>query len=509
MNHRPTILAAACALALGAITAAWCWTHGYTLYYGDAEAHLNIARRILDTRTPGGRQIGTVWLPLPHLLIALFAWSDSMWRSGLAGVIPSVTAFAAATGFLFAAARRAFSSTPAAFTTAALFALNPNMLYLQSTPMTEAMLAASLAALLWSTLWFRDSQSLGALLGAAAASNAASLTRYEGWFLIPFATLYLWIVARNKRHAVLFAALAAIGPLAWLAHNQFYWHNALEFYNGPYSAQAIYQRQLARGMRPQPGSGNWLTAAYYYFAAAKLVLGAPLLALAGAGTLAALWRRAWWPLALLALPAAFYIWSIHSSGTPVFVPDLPPYSRYNTRYAIVMLPFAALAAGALVSVLSRVGQARGLRRTLRPPLATVLTLALPLLVVTTWLVADPLSVCWTESRNASTARRQWITQAAEYLASEYRPGDGILFNFGDLAGVLRAAGIPYRESLYQDNGPAWDAALADPAHAREQWAIAAAGDPVSQALANAPTFPVRRQIIVEGAPVITIYHRQP
>ena len=44
----------------------WCFERGYVLYYGDAEAHLNIARRIVDSRTPGPEQIGTVWLPLPH-----------------------------------------------------------------------------------------------------------------------------------------------------------------------------------------------------------------------------------------------------------------------------------------------------------------------------------------------------------------------------------------------------------------------------------------------------------
>ncbi|MGH9651613.1 MAG: hypothetical protein ACRD3I_14240, partial [Terriglobales bacterium] len=38
------------------------------LLYGDAVAHLNIARRVFDSRTPGLLQLGTVWLPLPHLL---------------------------------------------------------------------------------------------------------------------------------------------------------------------------------------------------------------------------------------------------------------------------------------------------------------------------------------------------------------------------------------------------------------------------------------------------------
>src|SRR6185369_5355286 len=143
--------------------------------------------------------------------------------------------------------------TAAGVTAALLFALNPNMLYLQSIPMTEALFAASLAALLWATIWFRSTQSMWAVLAAAVASNAASLTRYEGWFLIPFASLYLLFIAKRKWHAIVFGALAALGPLSWLAHNQFYYSNALEFYNGPWSAAAIYKRQLAQEMSPYPG----------------------------------------------------------------------------------------------------------------------------------------------------------------------------------------------------------------------------------------------------------------
>ena len=38
--------------------AALVYSSGSTLYYGDAEAHLNIARRLVDNRTPGVRQLG-------------------------------------------------------------------------------------------------------------------------------------------------------------------------------------------------------------------------------------------------------------------------------------------------------------------------------------------------------------------------------------------------------------------------------------------------------------------
>ena len=66
----------------------WFYKTGATLLSGDAEAHLNIARRIIDSRTPGWNQIGTTWLPLPHLIMIPFVRYDELWSTGLAGAIP-------------------------------------------------------------------------------------------------------------------------------------------------------------------------------------------------------------------------------------------------------------------------------------------------------------------------------------------------------------------------------------------------------------------------------------
>jgi hypothetical protein len=487
--------------AISVTAAGWCLARGYVLYYGDAEAHLNIARRILDSRTPNVAQIGTAWLPLPHLIMLLFAKRDAWWGSGLAGTIPSSACFVLAGAFLFAAARRALASPSAGFAAALLFALNPNMLYLQSTPMTESIFAVSLAALLWATLWFRDSQSLLALLLSAAFSNAASLTRYEGWFLIPFVSLYLLAIARRKWHVLLFAALASLAPLAWLAYNRFYFSNPLEFYNGPWSALAIYQRQLAQGMQRYPGDHDWPTALRYYFAAMRLAIGWPSLIIAGVGVLAVLWKRVWWPALLLALPPAFYVWSMHSSGTPIFVPDLWPNSWYNTRYALAALPLAAFAGGALVTVTP-------LRLRLPAAMILVLGAAVPWAFKTNW----PPSICWKESEVNSVARRAWTHEAAAYLAANYAPGSGVIYSFGDLTGVLREAHIPLREGLHEGNDVAWESALKRPdLFLHEQWALAFSGDAVSTALLKAnrrgPHYQPRKQIIVKGAPVVEIYER--
>src|ERR1700758_531407 len=65
-------IGAACASLISFLT----YSHrGDILLFGDAVAHINIARRVFDSRTPGPLQLGTVWLPLPHLLIMPFVVS--------------------------------------------------------------------------------------------------------------------------------------------------------------------------------------------------------------------------------------------------------------------------------------------------------------------------------------------------------------------------------------------------------------------------------------------------
>ena len=479
---------------LGLAAARWSFDRGYTLLDGDAEAHLNIARRILDSRTPGPEQIGTTWLPLPHLLMIPFAMRDPWWRSGAAGAFVSPVCFALAGSFLFAAARRAYDSNSAALATAWMFALNPNVLYLQSTAMTEMLFAASLAALLWATLWFRDSQSVFAVMAAGIASNAASLTRYEGWFLIPFVALYFLAVAKRKWLAVFFGAMALAGPLAWLAHNRFYYGNALEFYNGPWSAMAIYRRALAGGMSRYPGDHDWRRAVEYYFAAARLVAGPVAVAIGAVGAAVALWRRAAWPVTFLALAPAFYVWSMHSSGTPIFVPDLWPNSYYNTRYAMAAVVLLAFAGGAAVILLP-------------PRMRVAAAIAVGFIPLLSWIRQPP--ACWREAEVNSAIRREWTRQTADFLAAHYQLGSGILFSFGDLTGALREAGIPLREGLHSGNGPQWFAAVIRPdLFLHEEWALGISGDEVASAAARSKHYVLRQRIIVKGTPAIEIYQRQ-
>ncbi len=79
--------------SLGFVALMVCYSRGYMLLYGDAVAHLGIARRILDSRNPGLSQLGGVWLPLPHLLMLPFVQKMEWWQNGLAGAWPSMLCY--------------------------------------------------------------------------------------------------------------------------------------------------------------------------------------------------------------------------------------------------------------------------------------------------------------------------------------------------------------------------------------------------------------------------------
>ena len=127
--------------------------------------------------------------------------------------------------------------------------------------------------------------------------------------------------------------------------------------------------------------------------------------LGAAGALAALAKRAFWPLALLALPGAFYVWSMHSAGTPIFMPTLWPHSYYNSRYGLAALPLLALGGAGLVAAAAALARRWWRCWWWRLDSAH-------------WLVHPQAGswITWEESRVNSEARRDWTGEAAAYLA---------------------------------------------------------------------------------------------
>jgi hypothetical protein len=199
-------------LAFGSI-AAWHYSSlGLALAHWDARAHLVVARRILDSLMPGWQQIGAVWLPLPHVLNMIPVQVDAWYRTGASGIAISVLSMAAGAWALAALLHRTTGSRSAALAGGALVMLNPNVLYLQSTPMTEAVLFGTmLVSVALTARWVDDGGGPARIPGLALA--AACMTRYEAW-PISVALIGLAAVALLRRGAPLRAAVQSAGRLA-------------------------------------------------------------------------------------------------------------------------------------------------------------------------------------------------------------------------------------------------------------------------------------------------------
>src|SRR5580704_12739736 len=137
------------------------YRHGDVLLYGDAVAHINIARRVFDSKTPGLLQLGTVWLPLPHLLIIPFILSKQMWQGGGGGSVPSMAGFVFSVLGIFRLMRRVLlhdgkvdaTAQVASWAAAILYVANPNLIYMQATAMGESLY---LAFFIWAVVYFAD-----------------------------------------------------------------------------------------------------------------------------------------------------------------------------------------------------------------------------------------------------------------------------------------------------------------------------------------------------------------
>src|SRR6185369_12549793 len=124
----------AAAALVGLAVAAYLSARGLSNLSGDGIAHLNVARKVVDARDAGlwqrYVQLGSPWLPLPHVAMLPFVWSDWLWRSGWAGTIPSLAAYAAAAWLVYRLAFDLYGDERRALLASGAFALNPSVLYL-------------------------------------------------------------------------------------------------------------------------------------------------------------------------------------------------------------------------------------------------------------------------------------------------------------------------------------------------------------------------------------------
>ena len=473
------------------------YTRGLSNLYGDGLAHMEGARRIFDSITPGYEEIGTVWLPLYHLICAPLAINDSLWRTGLAGGLVCSAAFALTCYLLFRLGAEINRNLAAGLVALAGVLLCPNFLYLASTPLTEPL------ALLWAVLvayaLFRYSLSGSwkSLTGAAVAALMGTLTRYEGWNVLPFATLLVFLIHRypwRQRliRASFFAAIAGTGPLLWLIHNAYRFQNPLEFYNGTNSAKDIYAHQVATTAFPYPTDGSLLLSTRYYLEDLKLVIGVWALELAVLGLVA--WcaslreSRRGAVAVLFIIPLPFYIQAMAHAAIPLYVPTLFPHTYYNLRYGVEMIAAVALLPSFVFS--PRLG--RNLRVALLIVFLTLLGWQFAALTA-----AGPAELAVVKEGILNTPCRAQRQRAIIEFLREHYDGKRVLVASGKWPCVMPEAGIYFHNTFSNLNRKYWAKMQTEPEKWVE-WVIRGEDDAVDSLMQAYPQAFAHFEVVDQG-----------
>ena len=369
ISVRPAVAVAIIAAVVSLSSFLYFFLNGMTNLYGDGIAHVNIARKVVDSLDDSiwqrYMQFGSPWLPLQTAAMLPLAANDWMWRTGAAGSVVSMISFVIAALSLYLLARSFYrkeggrwgEALPAL--SAAIFILNPSVLYMQSTPMSEVVFMAALVAAVYLLQRWLNDQKAKRLVLAAGAMMLATLTRYEAW---PVAVLSILIVAvaspgawkARLKCTAQFASLIALGPLYWLWHNWAIYGNALEFLSGPHSARGIASQNRVNFAWSAIFVGHPVLDVFTIAAATAVCVGPFLLMLSGAGFARSLVSKRksllqHSPLILLIVPFFFHAFSLYRGEIQVF--PLSAFGLLNIRYGLPhLLPVALFAPAAVLLV---------------------------------------------------------------------------------------------------------------------------------------------------------------
>jgi hypothetical protein len=475
-RHGTEIILTIIALLASLASTFYFMRQGVIVAAGDAVAHLNIARRVVDSINPGFSQLGYVWLPINHLLMLPFIWINSLYYSGLAGSISSMLAFVAAAVYIYKIATLLSGKKLAGIVAFVLFVANPNILYMQSTPLTELFYIFSLTAGMYYLILWAKQRRLKHLILSAVFLLLSNLSRYDGWFIsaacLAAVVVYeLWQNRNWKRTealAIIFGAVAFAGPALWFAWNYVIFGNPLYFAVGPYSAKAQQMGLLAAGQLP--AYHHLLNSLVTIFYDGKNTDALSVIVIGLAGCCYLLWTalrdKQYYKLLffLFGLQIIYYIINIYFGNGVIYVPQLWPFKFFNDRYATTFIPFFVIAAAVLMERLKW--------------LAAVVGIAIFLEYGAFVRHGNIITLQEATVGYASKASNASRAAAGMWLRQNYSGGLILSDVFNDDSAAFYSR-IPFRDWLNGGNGQLFSDALKNPAE-YVNWVFVRNGDLMSQ-----------------------------
>jgi len=330
---------------------------GLILSYNDSMSHLDIARRVVEGLTPGFAQIGSVWLPLPHILMLPFIWNNFLWHTGLAGTIISSLAYIGSGFFIYRLITLITKDKVSGILGALIFLINPNMIYLQSIPMTESLLLFLLIVSTYYIVAWQTKGSYKYLFLGGLFALFSTLTRYDGWMLLLQIFPVIAIISyqrggfkKAEGNLLLFGMIAFYGVALWLLWNYLIFNDPLYFATGPFSART--QQLVFETEGRLFSKGNLLYSLGIYIYAVIKNTGVAMFVLSAIGAVVYFLKNklSHQALAVTLLFSAFLfnVAALYFGHSIINIPELPPHTLFNVRYGIMMLPAVAFFVAYLV-----------------------------------------------------------------------------------------------------------------------------------------------------------------
>jgi len=499
------------------ISVATCWyflQHQEILLYNDAYSHMRIARSVFDSLTPGLAQLGGIWLPLPHVLMLPFIWNDYLWHSGLAGSIVSMICYVISAAFLFLSVRRIVKRGSISYLGTLLFLLNPNILYLQSTPLSELVCIATFTMTGYFFLLWAQEGRLKYLALTAASVFLVTLTRYDGWAIFAALLVLIPVISGLKHYrwtqiranVLLFAVLGGLGIVLWLIWNQLIFGDPLFFQRSEFSSEASQLGLLNAGTLYT--YHNFLLSLKTYTLDAMDTFGVVLFGVAILAFLLYFLRRRITPemLAILAfaVPFGFYVISLYTGQAAIWIPGAVPANAttqlYNVRYGSEMVAPATLFITILVARISTPVRLhwRGICQFL---------FVLAILAQTAMTIFSTGLVDLQDGQFGLSCAPTHTINA--YLAAHYNGGKILMdVSTGDYS--ESETGLNFDDVIYDGSGVLWTMALANPAGSVD-WVIVdrkPQDDEVGKHIdVDSPAFLDQFTLVAQESDGIYLYHR--
>jgi hypothetical protein len=355
-------------------------------------------------------------------------------------------------------------------------------MYLQTTAMTEPLLVCFF---LLSTYYFGEfllsPGRINSLIAASVFGFLATLSRYDGWFLIAFQALVIIFYYFRKKTSwralegkfLLYCTVAGFGILLWFLWNYLILGDIFYFKNSHFSAYAQQLEWLKRNQLPARHN-IWLSFLYFFVSAMSnsgwLIFFTSLSGIVLFFRNNTIQKR--YLILILNVPFIFNWFTLFMGESIIFIPHLTPatfdWQLFNVRYGITMLPAVAFFFGYLFYKVKFPTK--------------IFLISIIVLQIAMYSVGYSKVISLADGLNGLSRSKR--PDAEFWIKKHYDYGLILVDDFAKTISIIKA-GFPMQNVIYIGNKPYWEESLSAP-EKYARWIIIQKDDEIWKRLYSNP-----------------------